>query len=989
MGSGSNSTTGRGTVNLVQHAYKSVQQIAKALRLDEQDEDLKAFYAKIIVYCTIIEDRLIAAGDSAILPSADTIHIVLNPLRRMSTICLEGSSHASIDIWLRELKLIQDKIRTIRDNSKKITIIGSQLKLGTTPGDHSEIATSLDQCEEELRVRYPEDPSQWTTEDLGPQLGIAEPTYAVRSAAQSIFEAMVACKDCPCTPAHDLSARLSLGTYRRPEPESDAELNEVDFNMFLSSRDDWQEVIIHTTKDKQVRMVVSEGPEIPAKIKSSSAIRTMKVKSICEQITKISSRTSYRLVFKIIRNQLYKLQSERSCGSDYNSHNAVSLDEFLRNRSGSFTEKTKRILAVILSSATFHLYNTPWLLPGWNSSDVWFFRTSSSIIPLKPFIHRPLSSLDHATNDCGSVYGVSQEGSINTEDLDPDDMDPDDVLGHNCPALIILATMLLEIYFVAPFDILARKYNVFLESQSQSTAFSRYMDVNCVFQACRKEIPENSQFYLAVENCLDPNVWQDENGNILDDLTLRSKIYSEVVLPLETELSQAYSDIQIQDLDRFAQNVDFGSWGQLSQAWEQQNHAPVLQSIDKIYESIDRCRRDSPGLRLNLKIRDTETRARRSQQDSQPNKRRFSRSPSGAETESLSSQLPLLTDAQAFTRSSYTVGILCALPLELLAVRALFDVKHCNPKYVRGDSNTYALGTMSGHMVVAACLPSGEYGTNAAAESASNMKRTFFNVEFCLLVGIGGGAPTQENDIRLGDVVVSLPTTKYPGVIQYDRGKEMEGNTFELTGSLHPPPRCLMTAVSSLRSNPDLPSNALQYSLEEIVRRVPEALAPRYQHPGKDQDCLFQGTCLACRVNGECTKDSHMSSRPDRATYHPEIHYGLIASGNRVLKDGSVRDRWAKQYGILCFEMEAAGVMNTFPCLVIRGICDYADFNKNKTWQHYAAATAAAYAKLLLQHTAANDTNWARGKQEDVDDSQLHNEQEGWSKRQRLGEEAQ
>ncbi|KAJ4115419.1 hypothetical protein NW768_011271 [Fusarium equiseti] len=766
--------TGKGTVNLLRHAYKSAQQIAKALRLDEQDENLKAFYAKIIVYCTIIEGRLIAAEESAILPSADTVNVILNPLRRMCTMGLDGSSIVSIDVWVRELKLVQDKIRTIRNNSKKIPIIETLLSLGMTPSERSEIAASLDQCEEELRVRYPEDSSQWASEDLAPQLSIAEPTYAVRSAAQSIFEAMVACKDCPCKPAHGLSARLCLGTYRRPEPEADNDLDEVDFNMFLSTRDDWQEVIIHTTKDKQVKMVVSEVPEQPANVKPLPAIRTMKVKSICEQITKISSRTSYRLVFKIIRKQLYKLQSERSCGHEYKSHNAVSLDEFLRNRSGSFTEKTKRILAVMLSSAAFHLYDTPWLLPGWNSSNVWFFRTSSSIIPLKPFIHRPLSASDHNTHGCGSIEGVNQDGIVNTEGLDPNDMDPDDVLGHNCPALIILATMLLEIYFVAPFDILAQRYNVFLESRTQSTAFSRYMDVNCVFQACRKEIPENSQFYLAIENCLDPNIWQDENSNILDDLVLRSKIYSEVVLPLETELSQAYSDIHIRDLDEFAQHVDFGGWGQLSQAWEQQDNVGVLQPVDKISDAIDRCRPDSPALRLSLEIRDTESRAGICQQSFPPNKRRFSRSPSGAETESLSSHIPLLTDAQSFTRSSYTVGILCALPLELLAVRALFDVKHCNPRYVRGDSNTYALGTMSGHMVVAACLPSGEYGTNAAAESASNMKRTFFNVESCLLVGIGGGAPTQDSDIRLGDVVVSLPTTKYPGVIQYDRGKEVE-----------------------------------------------------------------------------------------------------------------------------------------------------------------------------------------------------------------------
>lgn len=50
----------------------------------------------------------------------------------------------------------------------------------------------------------------------------------------------------------------------------------------------------------------------------------------------------------------------------------------------------------------------------------------------------------------------------------------------------------------------------------------------------------------------------------------------------------------------------------------------------------------------------------------------------------------------------------------------------------------------------------------------------------------------------------------------------------------------------------------------------------------------------------------------------------------------------------MCFEMEAAGLMNDFPCLVIRGICDYADSHKNKTWQAYAAATAAACAKDIL-----------------------------------------
>ena len=66
-----------------------------------------------------------------------------------------------------------------------------------------------------------------------------------------------------------------------------------------------------------------------------------------------------------------------------------------------------------------------------------------------------------------------------------------------------------------------------------------------------------------------------------------------------------------------------------------------------------------------------------------------------------------------------------------------------------------------------------------------------------------------------------------------------------------------------------------------------------------------------------------------------------------MIKHGGTRDKLSQELGILCFEMEAAGLMDNFPCLVIRGICDYADSHKNKQWQGYAAATAAAYAKEL------------------------------------------
>jgi nucleoside phosphorylase len=88
--------------------------------------------------------------------------------------------------------------------------------------------------------------------------------------------------------------------------------------------------------------------------------------------------------------------------------------------------------------------------------------------------------------------------------------------------------------------------------------------------------------------------------------------------------------------------------------------------------------------------------------------------------------------------------------------------------------------------------------------------------------------------------------------------------------------------------------------------------------------------------------------RPEREAKEPQIHYGLIASGNQVMKDAIARDQLAQELDILCFEMEAAGLMDEIPSLVIQGICDYCDSYKHKKWQPYAAFAAAAYAKAVL-----------------------------------------
>lgn len=62
------------------------------------------------------------------------------------------------------------------------------------------------------------------------------------------------------------------------------------------------------------------------------------------------------------------------------------------------------------------------------------------------------------------------------------------------------------------------------------------------------------------------------------------------------------------------------------------------------------------------------------------------------------------------------------------------------------------------------------------------------------------------------------------------------------------------------------------------------------------------------------------------------MHYGIITSADQLIKDAVTRDRLSQQHGVLYFKMEAAGLSNDFPCVVIRGICDYSDSYKNDEW---------------------------------------------------------
>lgn len=297
----------------------------------------------------------------------------------------------------------------------------------------------------------------------------------------------------------------------------------------------------------------------------------------------------------------------------------------------------------------------------------------------------------------------------------------------------------------------------------------------------------------------------------------------------------------------------------------------------------------------------------------------------------------------------FTVGWICALPIELTAARCMLDEEYDNHKLRKHphDTNFYSLGKIDDHNVALTCLDSA--GNNNASLVAHQMKNTFECLDFGLMVGIGGGIPggIPPKDIRLGDVVVGR------GVIQYDAGKFIQDGDFKVTDFVRQPPSVLRKATITLISNHEMRKKQIWHHIQQFFNNHPDmahAGSKGYRSPGKEHDHLYeaeythQGASDTC---ADCNNDRRVR-RSDRADTEPVAHYGIIASGNAVMRDGVRRDKLGRDHDALCVEMEAAGLRDVIPCLTIRGICDYADSHKSKDWQRYAAITAAAYAKELL-----------------------------------------
>lgn len=336
-------------------------------------------------------------------------------------------------------------------------------------------------------------------------------------------------------------------------------------------------------------------------------------------------------------------------------------------------------------------------------------------------------------------------------------------------------------------------------------------------------------------------------------------------------------------------------------------------------------------------------------------------------------------------RSDFKIAIICALTLESDAVQDVFDKRWDAAKYgkIPGDPNYYTTGVIGPHNVVLVHMPG--MGKSNGASVAANCRASFSNLRLVLVVGICGGVPFSKSgaEIVLGDIVVS------DGLIQYDFGRQFPDRFVRKNDTIaRPNPEILSFfakmkgrwSMKTLRERTALHLEHLRNATESgVIADYPGACRdklyePTYRH--KHQAASSCEVCNSCQTKNDpvceaaltldCESlqcdDSQLISRQRLAILAnenknqevksgPLIHFGLYASGDKVMKSGEEREIIAEKEGVVAFEMEGSGVWEGFPgrCLVVKAVCDYADSHKNKRWQTYAAASAAACTKALLE----------------------------------------
>jgi nucleoside phosphorylase len=287
-----------------------------------------------------------------------------------------------------------------------------------------------------------------------------------------------------------------------------------------------------------------------------------------------------------------------------------------------------------------------------------------------------------------------------------------------------------------------------------------------------------------------------------------------------------------------------------------------------------------------------------------------------------------------------TIGILTALDVECVAAGFMLDGLIKAPPPAPHDRSSYWRGTVPSadsarpHQVVLSTLV--DDGGNSAANACANMQVTWGVTEI-VMCGIACGVPAPDDPdrhVRLGDILVADH-----GVVPYGHLR-VRPRSAEIRRQVSRPSVNLRRAAASLRIAAETGVAPWEALLDKASRIGP----PAYRRPAPNTDVLHDD-----RTGAPTTHPV----QPARHASYPMVHYGPIGSGGKLLRDPGERNRLAKRYGLVGFDMEGDGVADStylqgVNWFMVRGVSDYGDDHKNDVWRRYAAMTAAAYVRALL-----------------------------------------
>lgn len=515
----------------------TIKEITHFLGVDETERGARSFFWGLNGRCTIICSQATPMTRFRDSESITTAQIVLGRLDFLFgldsflTIELSGCSPPQ---RLRTLNELWASYGT-GEKLSQLQRIKDCLHIGS-PKEQSEFLAILKRCEDIFTLESSEN---YSLDKLPLWKRRSEPSHASLSAARSLYNVLETSGRCSC---HTYGAIFCIQTHR------DSDLNEeYDFNLFLEMDKRWQEAHFHAVRESQpiARSTVEGG--VKSSKKKVAATGRKKVEFLCDPIKKIwKNFPTYRLKFLIENDILWKLQSEPSNLATDTTTNAITLQHFMTEESSKLTEKTKRILAVLLGYAVIHLLETPWLNSSWGPGNILFLRTSSGT-PLKPYIQ--LQFGDDIENNAESAVIDSNSD---------EDFDPDDLISHPYPSLVALAAMLIELHLTRRLQTIAQAND--LDYHDDMNDRAKYIATAVIFDKCKNDISEQTR--EAIDSCLDQNIGVDDNGNELDAHELRSVIYKDVVSRLEYDLEHTFSSISIETLDMEAQELDLARWGE-------------------------------------------------------------------------------------------------------------------------------------------------------------------------------------------------------------------------------------------------------------------------------------------------------------------------------------------------------------------------------------------------------------------------------------------